>query len=123
MGGSCKEGSCVVTVQTVPIESITVSPESVTIGVGETCELSVAVTPANATEKITWRSTDETVAKVAVNSSGRVTVTAQNKGGTVHIIAQNPDATVYSLCSVTVDARPVVTVKKKIEQYIYFLFR
>ena len=50
------------------IESIVVSPETVSLQVGETCQLTATVSPADATNKtLKWVSSDRNVAKVTVS--------------------------------------------------------
>jgi len=60
--------------QVVPVQSITVTPTSITAKVGEgPIQLTATVLPANATSKtVTWTSKNEQVVKV--DSSGKVTI-------------------------------------------------
>ena len=60
--------------QVVPVQSITVTPTSITAKVGEgPVQLTATVLPANATSKtVTWTSKNEQVVKV--DSSGKVTI-------------------------------------------------
>ena len=60
--------------QNVPVQSITVTPASITAKVGEgSIQLTATVLPANATNKtVTWISKNEQVVKV--DSSGKVTI-------------------------------------------------
>ncbi len=60
--------------QVVPVQSITVTPTSITAKVGEgPIQLTATVLPANATNKtVTWTSKNEQVVKV--DSSGKVTI-------------------------------------------------
>ena len=60
--------------QNVPVQSITVTPTSITAKVGEgPIQLTATVLPANATSKtVTWTSKNEQVVKV--DSSGKVTI-------------------------------------------------
>ena len=57
--------------------TIVLDKESVTMNIGDTCEISVAVYPENTIDKtITWTSSDESVAKVS--DSGVVTAFCYN---------------------------------------------
>lgn len=80
------------------IESIVVSPETVSLQVGETCQLTATVSPADATNKtLKWVSSDRNVAKV---SNGLVTAVSE---GTATI-------TVLSTDGIGKSAQVVVTV-------------
>ena len=59
-----KSASCTVTVTTA-ITSLTVSPTSKTLKTGETVQLTATVTPADATEKVQWTSSNTDVATVS----------------------------------------------------------
>ena len=65
--------------QVVPVQSITVTPTSITAKVGEgPIQLTATVLPANATNKtVTWISKNEQVVKV--DSSGKVTIIGAGK--------------------------------------------
>lgn len=68
--------------KTVAVTDVTVSPSTKTIGVGEQVQLSVAVLPANATDKsVTWSSASPT--KVSVDENGLVTGVALDSTGVV----------------------------------------
>ena len=70
------------------IESIVVSPETVSLQVGETCQLTATVSPADATNKtLKWVSSDRNVAKV---SNGLVTAVSE---GTATITVLSTDGT------------------------------
>ena len=70
------------------IESIVVSPETVSLQVGETCQLTATVFPADATNKtLKWVSSDRNVAKV---SNGLVTAVSE---GTATITVLSTDGT------------------------------
>ena len=67
-----KSATCAVTVEPVPVESITLSQTKATLKVGETLTLTATVNPSNATDKtVTWYSSDTEVA--TVDASGKVT--------------------------------------------------
>ena len=70
------------------IESIVVSPETVSLEVGETCQLTATISPADATNKtLKWVSSDRNIAKV---SNGLVTAVSE---GTVTITVLSTDGT------------------------------
>lgn len=70
------------------IESIVVSPETVSLEVGETCQLTATVYPADATNKtLKWVSSDRNIAKV---SNGLVTAVSE---GTATITVLSTDGT------------------------------
>ncbi|MDE6662393.1 MAG: Ig-like domain-containing protein [Lachnospiraceae bacterium] len=79
----------------IPVESITLSQDTLTLEEGETAELTAAVTPSNATNvAVTWVSSDEAVATV---ENGIVTAVAE---GNCTITASVGD--VSAVCAVTV---------------------
>jgi|GEM_PF-5573313 len=58
--------------EAVPVTSVSVVPSTVTVGIGETQELTATVLPSYATDKtVTWESSDGT--KATVSSAGVVT--------------------------------------------------
>ena len=69
--GSEDQGSCTVTViPFIPVESITVTPTTLTLEAGKHANLNATVLPANATNReIRWTSDNS---KVEVNANGRV---------------------------------------------------
>lgn len=83
-----------VTVTEIPIDSVVLSRQSVTVERGETAELTAAITPADTTDEdttITWTSSDESVVTVnpAKSESGEaVTIQATDKGGRAVITAE-----------------------------------
>lgn len=98
-----KTATCSIEAYVVNVESIAVSKSSATITVGNTETLTVAFTPANATNKsIVWTSSDETVATV---SNGVITAVG---AGNATITATSVDGNKTSTCAVTIEAAPVV---------------
>ena len=82
----------------VPAKSVSVTPESCSIQVGETKQLTASVLPANASDKaVTWSSSDTAVADV--DSNGKVTGISN---GTATITAKTVDGNFTDTCSVTV---------------------
>ncbi len=102
------EATCEVTVTAVAVESITLSEESVMLGIGETATLTATVSPANAAyDSITWTSSNDAIATV---KDGVITaVTA----GSVTITAAIGDITAE--CDVTVTETPESTGFDKVE--------
>ena len=78
-----KKATIEIEVSKIPVESLTVNPNNVTLYVGESKKIDATVTPENATYKtVTWKSENENVA--TVDSDG--TIHAIRKG-TTKIIA------------------------------------
>lgn len=90
---------CIVTVKEVKAKSISLSESQLFVPEGSGKLLKATLTPSDATEKVTWSSSDESIATVSsggyVNGvkSGKATITA--KAGAVH-----------ASCSVTVQPQP-----------------
>lgn len=87
---------------TTKATAITVTPTTLSLTEGETEKLSATVTPEKANQKVTWTSSDETVAtvdatgKVTANAVGKTEITATTKDGTA----------LTATCAVTVTAAP-----------------
>ncbi len=82
---------------TVPIESITLNQETVTLKMAETLTLQATVAPENATNKaVTWTTSD---AKVATVSNGQVKAVG---AGTATITVTTADGGKTAACTVTV---------------------
>ena len=88
--------TCDVTVQT-SITSIAVSSTSKKMEVNQTAQLTATVTPADATEKVQWTSSNTDVA--TVNNTGLVTA---KTSGTVTITVKNANGTKLVTCVVDV---------------------
>lgn len=87
---SCGEasGTCEVTVEGIPVESITLSPEVADVLLGEEIKLTATVSPENADYgQIEWTSSDESI--ITVNETGTVTGVGV---GTATITAKAGDA-------------------------------
>ncbi|OSX54469.1 DUF5057 domain-containing protein [Anoxybacillus ayderensis] len=84
------EKTVTVTIQSIPVTAVVVSPTIVNMNIGETVTLTATVAPNNATYKtIEWRSSNPNIASVDENgrvtglSTGQVTVTAQAHNGVI----------------------------------------
>ncbi len=101
---STKAPTLVVEFEDIPtpaVTSITVSPASKTIEVGETLQLSANILPTTANQDVTWSSENTAIAEV--DASGKVTAKAT---GNVKIIATAADSSGKSdFCMVTVIAK------------------
>jgi uncharacterized protein YjdB len=88
-------------VATVDPTSVTVSPSTASVGVGETVQLTATVNPSNASPKtVTWTTSNSSYA--TVSTSGLVTGVA---AGTVTITATSTsNSSLSSSCTVTVTA-------------------
>lgn len=82
------------------VEDITVTPDDITLNVGQSRQLSVSVSPLGADSRVKWESDDETVA--TVSASGLVT--ARGEGDAF--------ITVTSVADPSIDALVLVTVNK-----------
>lgn len=93
------EAYCAVTVY-VPVESVTVTPSTLSLGEDKTYDLSASVKPTDATEPdCTWTSSAPAIVKVNA-TTGHIEAL---KSGTATIYATTPEG-VRGSCSVTVSA-------------------
>ena len=93
--------TCAVTVSPIEVQSITLSPTTLSLGVGQSQTLTATVLPNNATDKtVTWTSNNTSVASVA---NGKVTA---NAVGTATITARAGTKT--ATCLVTVNKGVVI---------------
>lgn len=87
---------------TTKATAITVTPKTLSLTEGKTATLSATVTPAEANQKVTWTSSNKTVA--TVDATGKVTAKA---AGDAKITATTKDGTTLTAtCAVTVTAAP-----------------
>ncbi len=105
---------CQVTVRTVKITSMAVSPKSLAIAPGQNYILRASIKPSNATfGSVTWTSPDPTIA--SFDQAGTLATATTTSDHSVRVYAQNPDkATKVTLTAVTDTGRRatcVVTVK------------
>ena len=82
---------------TIPVESISVNPTSLTLEEGETANISATVNPSNATDKtVTWSSSSTAVATVKEGvvtavKEGSATITAKAGGKTATCAGRRQD--------------------------------
>lgn len=95
-----KSNECKVTVTAATnVTGVTVTPASVSVGVGSTTQLTATIAPSNATNKtVTWTTSNSAVA--AVNASTGVVTGV--KAGTATITATTADGGKTAGCTVTV---------------------
>ena len=91
---------CLVVCQ-AKITGIKINPVTANMIVGQKITLTATTSPEIVTEKVTWKSRNEEVAKV--DNNGNVTGIGK---GVVEIIAQNPGGTIQAVCTVTVKINP-----------------
>ncbi len=85
----------------VDIKSIVFTQPSITLQEGETAQVSITILPDSATEKVVWKSTDESIA--VVDESGIVKAVAP---GNTSIIASGEQSGNYSTCEIIVADPP-----------------
>ena len=102
-----KTATCKVTVNPMPVDSITLNPTTLTLTRGETGKLTATVTPDNADNKtVTWSSSDASVA--TVDNDGTVTAV---KVGTATITATTRDGDKTATCTITVSSISVESIE------------
>ena len=94
-----KTANCVITVKKAP-DSIALNKTSATLGVKQTCNLTVALSPDNSATYCSWSSSDKTIA--TVTSTGKVTA---KKVGTVTIMVKASNGKTAT-CIITVKKAP-----------------
>lgn len=93
-----------VTVNAVPVQSISVSPTSYTLTVGGTVQLTATINPVTATNKnVSWSTS---AASVATVNDGLVTAVSV---GTANITATSEDGSFKAVCAITVNPKPIPT--------------
>lgn len=91
---------CTVKVNPIKPTSVTLDQTSITLKVGETCQLTATVAPDDATDKtVSWSSKKKKIAKVS--KTGLITAV---KVGTTKIICKTKNGKKKAVCTVTVVA-------------------
>jgi uncharacterized protein YjdB len=94
----------------VAVTGVTVTPETITIGVNSTTQLTATVAPNNATDKtVTWSASNT---KATVSTTGLVTAGAE--AGEVTITATTADGSFTDTCVVTIITGSTVTVTPEV---------
>lgn len=102
--GSGVTATCNVTVNGVPVTSVSINRSTASLKVGENISLLATVLPANASDKsINWSSSDETIA--TVNENGKVNAIAIGSTTIKGTSISNPEC--FDECLVTVVSTPV----------------
>ena len=91
--------SCDPVTDPVKATGIEIRPSSVTLEVGKTEELTFAVLPEQAVQKVLWESSNE---KIVTVKEGKVTAIAAGKAEVKAVVAENKSLT--AVCTVTVTA-------------------
>ena len=101
---SSKKAECAVTVtsKNIPVTAVTVSPEELTLVVGETAQISATVVPSNATNRATKWSTNSSAVSV-----DHGLVTARQIGSALVMCTSEDNPKAMGTCRVTVVAPPV----------------
>ncbi len=111
--GSKKIDTITVTVSSVPVDSISISPEEISVDVGKTVQLSAEVSPENATIKdVTWSMKDNDTSHAKVDEHGVVTGIAK---GSAVVVAKAGGKSAE--CAVTVVTPPVTDITDDIENH------
>ena len=85
----------------IPVASILMNEDELTLSKGKTFALSVTMLPEDATDRtVVWKSTKESVA--TVSQDGLVTAVGY---GTSYIVATNPASSLTAACMVTVEMK------------------
>lgn len=113
--GSCK-ATCSVLV-TVPVQSVSIQPDQLTLEEEETAQLEAIVLPADATDKsVSWSSSDPAVATISGNGLlsalkvGTVTITVNASGKTATCAVTVKEKTI-PVTSITLDVTSIVMEK------------
>ncbi|WP_223706901.1 Ig-like domain-containing protein [Flavobacterium potami] len=101
-----KTATSAITVATIPVASVAVSPTTASLYAGNTQQLTATVSPTNATNKnVAWSSSNTAIA--TVNSSGLVTAVA---AGTATITTTTQDGNKTATATITVNPNTNFTV-------------
>ena len=96
--------TCPIVVNAVLVDGVTINQSTLSLnGAGDTGQLTVTISPSNATDQtVTWSSNDDSIA--AVNASGMVTAVSV---GTTYVTVTTNDGSRQDTCPIVVNAVPV----------------
>ena len=107
--GSGKQGTCTISVSApIAVTYVCVSPKQKTLSINETTTLYATVYPYGANSSVVWESSNSSVATVGTHT-GIVTPISK---GTTTITATSVSGNKTDACTITVDPREKVLVKK-----------
>ena len=93
----------------IVLESLTMNISNKTLTSGDAVQLSVTASPSEASNSVTWSSSDSTIA--SVSSSGLVS--AKDKVGTVTITAtSNENSAIFATCEITVKEKENINISE-----------
>ena len=101
-----KAATCLIAVNTIPVDGIAISDTSMSLYKGSWKQLTAVITPTNAANPaVTWSSSDSDIVKV--DSTGKITAVGTKTSGTTVIneaiiTAQTSNASVFATCTVKV---------------------
>ena len=120
MDGSNITASCVVKVFTYDVESITLSQHDATLAIKDKVTLKYTITPSYVTDNsVTWSNSNPSVASMAKNSDGSVTISCQEEGETIIKVTTNDGTNLSDSCKITVyRIPPTITLSKTSENLL-----
>lgn len=116
--GSGVVGTCSISVSAIPVRHISISPEQITLAIGETAHINAKIMPENAGNKtIIWTSSDDSVATVETYTG----VVKAKSSGSAKITARTENGDRSDTCDITVIEK--VEVIKDDEEYFHVVFQ
>lgn len=116
--GSGVVGTCSISVSAIPVRHISISPEQITLAIGETAHINATIMPDNASNKtIIWTSSDDSVATVETYTG----VVKAKSSGSAKITARTENGYRTDTCDITVIEK--VEVIKDDEEYFHVVFQ
>lgn len=105
------------TVNSIPVQSVTLDQTSVALYVDGQVQLTASVYPTTATnDNVNWTVEDGSVASIVDNGDGSATVTALAVGGTTVTATAEDGSGVYGTCTITVSKQAVSVTDKLVRE-------